>query len=44
VVSYDADLIALVGTELVDGYIVRDKDYQDIERTLNAILQHLRRA
>jgi hypothetical protein len=24
----DAELIALIGTEVADGYLVRDKDYQ----------------
>jgi hypothetical protein len=39
----DADLIASVGTEVEDGYLIRDKDYQEIERSLKAFLDHLRR-
>jgi hypothetical protein len=39
----DAELIALVGTEVEDGYFVRDKDIQPIERALKELLQRLRR-
>src|SRR5437879_2687552 len=39
----DADLIALVGTQVEDGYLVRAKDYQEIEVGLKRLLQRLRR-
>jgi hypothetical protein len=39
----DADLIALIGTEVEDGYLVRAKDYQGIETELKRFLQRLRR-
>jgi hypothetical protein len=39
----DADLIALVGTQVEDGYLVRAKDYQEIETELKRLLQRLRR-
>jgi hypothetical protein len=39
----DAELIALVGTEVEGGHLVRDKDYQEIERALKALLKRLRR-
>ena len=41
--SKDAELIALVGTEVEGGYLVRNKDYQELERQLKGLLQRLRR-
>jgi hypothetical protein len=39
----DADLIALIGTPVEDGYLVRAKDYQAVENDLKKLLQRLRR-
>jgi hypothetical protein len=39
----DSDLIVLIGTEVDDGYLVRSKDYQEVERMLKKLLQRLRR-
>jgi hypothetical protein len=39
----DADLIALIGTAVEDGYLVRAKDYQAIEGALKQFLQRCRR-
>lgn len=39
----DAELIALIGTEVEDGYLVREKDYQQAARTIKALLSRLRR-
>jgi len=39
----DAELIVLIGTEVVDGYLVREKDYQDAEHALKRLLQSFRR-
>jgi hypothetical protein len=39
----DAELIALVGTQVEDGYLVRAKDYQEIETDLKKLLARLRR-
>jgi hypothetical protein len=39
----DAELIVLIGTEVDDGYLVREKDYQEIERRLKQLLQCFRR-
>jgi hypothetical protein len=41
--SKDADLIALIGTRVDDGYLVRTKDYQEIEQGLKSLLNRLRR-
>ncbi len=38
----DAELIALIGTEVEDGYLVRQKDYQQVERTLKELLTRFR--
>ncbi len=38
----DAELIALIGTEVDDGYLVREKDYQKAERALKRLLQSFR--
>jgi urease gamma subunit len=38
----DAELIAMIGTEVDDGYLVRTQDYQEVERTLKSLLQRLR--
>jgi hypothetical protein len=39
----DSELIALIGTSVDEGYVVREKDYQDAERLLKAFLQRLKR-
>jgi hypothetical protein len=39
----ELELIAIIGTEVQDGYLVRDKDYQRIERMLKQLLQRIRR-
>ncbi len=39
----DAELIALIGTEVEDGYLVRDKDYLLVEADLKRLLERLRR-
>jgi hypothetical protein len=39
----DAELIALIGTQVEDGYLVRAKDFQEIETELKTLLQRLRR-
>jgi len=39
----DADLIVLIGTEVADGYVVREKDYQEAERSLKQLLHRFRR-
>jgi PHD/YefM family antitoxin component YafN of YafNO toxin-antitoxin module len=38
----DAELIVLIGTEVEDGYLVREKDYQQVERTLKELLNRFR--
>lgn len=38
----DSELIVLIGTEVEDGYFVRDKDFQDVEHALKRLLQRLR--
>lgn len=38
----DAELIALIGSEVEDGFFVRDKDFQEIEHALKRLLQRLR--
>ena len=39
----DADLIALIGTEVGDGYLVRHKDVQAAEREVKKLLARIRR-
>jgi len=39
----DSELIVLIGTEVDDGYLVRSKDYQEVERMLKELLQRLKR-
>lgn len=39
----DADLIVLIGTEVEDGYLVREKDYQQIEHVLKTLLARFKR-
>lgn len=39
----DSELIALIGTEVDDGYLVLSKDYQDIEKVLKGALERFRR-
>lgn len=43
VMPKDAELIVLVGTQIDDGYLVRDSDYQEVEHALKRLLQRLRR-
>jgi len=38
----DIELIALMGTEVEDGYLVREKDYVEAELIVKAFLQRLR--
>jgi hypothetical protein len=39
----DADLIALVGTKVEDGYLVRDRDCQAVEHIIKKVLERIRR-
>jgi hypothetical protein len=39
----DSELIAMIGSEVHDGYYVREKDYQEVERILKQLLQRCRR-
>jgi hypothetical protein len=39
----DSELIVLIGTEVGDGYLVRNEDYQEVERVLKNLLQRFRR-
>jgi hypothetical protein len=39
----DAELIALIGTEVDHGFIVLLKDYQEVERQLKNIIDRVRR-
>jgi hypothetical protein len=39
----DADLIALLGTEVNDGYLVLDRDCQEVERELKGLIGRIRR-
>lgn len=39
----EADLIALIGTEVDDGYLVRTKDCQAAEREIKRLLERIRR-
>jgi len=39
----DAELIALIGTEVDDGYLVRARDCQVAEREIKGLLQRIRR-
>jgi len=39
----DVELIILIGTEIDDGYIVREKDYQEAEHALKRLQQTFRR-
>jgi len=34
----DAELIVLIGTEVDDGYLVLEKDYQEVERHIKQFL------
>ena len=43
IVQKDSELIALFGTEVDDGYCVREHDYQEVEHALKRFLQRLRR-
>ncbi len=39
----DSDLIAMIGTEVDDGYLVTAHDYQRLERELKQFLERIRR-
>ena len=39
----DADLIVLIGTEVSDGYLVRDKDCEAVEHQIKRVLDRIRR-
>lgn len=39
----DAELIVLIGTQVEDGYLVRAKDYQEVESHLKTLLERSRR-
>jgi uncharacterized protein YcbK (DUF882 family) len=39
----DAELIVLIGTEVDDGYLVREKDYREVEHRLKQLLKTFRR-
>jgi len=39
----DSELMLLIGTRVDDGYLVREKDYQEAERMVKGLLQRLRR-
>jgi hypothetical protein len=39
----DAELIVLIGTEINDGYLVREKDYMEVEHRLKQLLRSFRR-
>jgi len=43
IIPKDSELIVLIGTEVDDGYLVRDKDYQEVEHALKHFLQRCRR-
>lgn len=38
----DIELIMTFGTEVQDGFLVRDKDIQEVERVLKHLVQRLR--
>jgi hypothetical protein len=39
----DADLIAIIGTEVADGYLVRDRDVEVVEHQLKKLIERIRR-
>lgn len=39
----DAELIVLIGTEVDDGYLVREKDYRDFEHAMKCLLRRFQR-
>lgn len=39
----DIDLILEIGSEVDDGFIVREKDLQEIERTVKSFMNRVRR-
>ena len=43
IMARDAELIVLIGTEIDDGYLVRERDYQEAEHRLKRLLQRFRR-
>jgi hypothetical protein len=42
-ISKDVELILLIGTEVDDGYIVRERDYREAEHAIRRLLQRCRR-
>jgi hypothetical protein len=43
IVPNDAELIVLIGTQIDDGYLVRERDYREAEQSLKQLLQNFRR-
>ncbi|MDH6259684.1 hypothetical protein [Bradyrhizobium sp. BR13661] len=43
ILANEAELIVLIGTEVDDGYLVREKDYRNAEQGLKQLLQSFRR-
>lgn len=41
--SKDAELIASIGSEVEDGFVVLEKDYQQVERMVKTFLARCRR-
>ena len=39
----DAELIALIGTEVEQGYLIREKDYRQVEQRLKSFLNRFKR-
>jgi hypothetical protein len=39
----DSELIVLIGTEVDDGYLVREQDYLEVEHAMKRFLERLRR-
>ena len=39
----DTDLIALIGTEVSDGFLVRDEDCEAVEHQIKQVLDRMRR-
>lgn len=43
IIPKDAELIVLIGSEIDDGYMVREKDYRLAESELKRLLQRIQR-
>ncbi len=39
----DADLIAMIGTKVEDGYLVLERDWQAAEHAIKKVLERIRR-